>query len=183
MQFRFEDLTPLVKRAFVYQKAAHGAVGQVRKYTGEPYWYHPARVAELVATAGLGQNAIAAALLHDVVEDTEITIEQIKEEFGNVVADYVYRLTDVSKPHDGNRATRKRIDREHVAKGCADVHSVKVADLIDNSISIIKHDPEFAKVYLQEKRLLLDVLVKANDGLLGIARELLQRGEDKINAA
>jgi len=52
----------------------------------------------------------AAALLHDVVEDTEVTIEQVEETFGHKIAELVGWLTDVSKPSDGKRAVRKEID-------------------------------------------------------------------------
>jgi hypothetical protein len=59
---------------------------------------------------------------------------------------------------DGNRAVRKAIDREHLAKASPAAKTIKLADLISNSRSILQHDPKFAAVYLAEKRLLLEVL-------------------------
>ena len=71
----------------------------------------------------------------------------------------------MSKPEDGNRATRKAIDREHTAQAPAEAQTIKLADLISNSKSIMAHDPDFAVTYLAEKRLLLEVLTKGDPGL------------------
>jgi (p)ppGpp synthase/HD superfamily hydrolase len=58
---------------------------------------------------------IAAAWLHDVVEDTPVTLEDLHSEFGEGIAELVEALTDISRPEDGNRRKRKAIDREHLA--------------------------------------------------------------------
>ena len=63
----------LVRRAFAFAKAAHEAVGQMRKYTGEPYIVHPVEVADIVQTVAHTEVMLAAALLHDTVEDTGVT--------------------------------------------------------------------------------------------------------------
>jgi hypothetical protein len=78
-------------------------------------------------------------------------------------------MTDISQPQDGNRATRKAIDREHTARAPAEAQTIKLADLISNSKSIMKHDPAFAKTYLEEKRLLLEVMTKGDKGLHELA--------------
>lgn len=62
------------------------------------------------------QEMIAAAYLHDVVEDTPVSIHEIREEIGPEVSELVDWLTDVSKPEDGNRRVRKELDRQHLAK-------------------------------------------------------------------
>lgn len=160
-----------VERAKVFATAAHAAVGQTRKYTGEPYVVHPMEVASLVESVGGTEAMVAAALLHDVLEDTGVTVDVLEELFGSEVADLVLWLTDVSKPDDGNRSTRKALDRQHSAAAPAAAQTVKVADLISNTRSIVAHDPGFAKVYLEEKRLLLDVLTRADPTLLTMARE------------
>jgi (p)ppGpp synthase/HD superfamily hydrolase len=152
-----------IDRAAAFAIEAHGE--QQRKYTGEPYWRHPERVAALVATVQHTEEMIAAAWLHDVVEDTPVSQYRIKQVFGERIARYVYWLTDRSTPEDGTRAVRKRIDREHIAKAPACVKTIKLADLIDNTDSIVKHDPGFAKVYLAEKRLLLEVLKQGDADL------------------
>ncbi len=161
----------LVERARIFATAAHAAVGQTRKYTGEPYVVHPVEVAGIVESAGGSNAMIAAALLHDVLEDTGVTFDLLVEQFGSEVAELVLWLTDVSKPEDGNRSTRKALDRQHSAAAPAEAQTIKVADLISNTRSIVAHDPGFAKTYLEEKRLLLDVLTKADPHPLTVARQ------------
>ena len=146
-------------KALTFATAAHAAVGQLRKYTNEPYIVHPVEVAGIVSKVpGATDEMIAAAYLHDVVEDTGVTIELIKKEFGDEVAELVGWLTDVSRPDHGNRAQRKAVDRAHTAGAPAAAQTIKLADLISNTRSIVEHDEKFAKTYLAEKRLLLEVL-------------------------
>jgi|TARA_B100001094_G_scaffold326752_1_gene383533 (p)ppGpp synthase/HD superfamily hydrolase len=148
---------------------AHG--DQKRKYTGEPYIVHPIAVSEIVKTVPHTDEMIAAALLHDVVEDTPFTIDDINDRFGNKVAELVSWLTDVSRPEDGNRKTRKSLDREHIVEAPAEAQTIKLADLIHNTKSIEQHDPGFWKVYKQEKIALLDVLTKGDRSLMHIAQQ------------
>ena len=167
MEFTMQlDGFDVVRKAQVYAMAAHAAVGQKRKYTGEPYIVHPAEVASIVARVpGATSDMVAAAWLHDVIEDTGCTFTDVHMAFGIDIATMVNWLTDVSRPEDGNRARRKAIDREHTAQAPAEVQTIKLADLISNSRSIMQHDPEFARVYLEEKRLLLEVLTRGDAGL------------------
>ena len=156
----------IVRKAQVYAMAAHAAVGQKRKYTGEPYIVHPAEVASIVARVpGATPDMVAAAWLHDVVEDTGCTFTDVHMAFGIDIATLVGWLTDVSRPEDGNRAVRKAIDRAHTADAPAEAQTIKLADLISNSRSIMQHDPEFARVYLEEKRMLLAVMTRGDAGL------------------
>ena len=163
----------MVERARVFATAAHAAVKQVRKYTFEPYIVHPAEVAGIVATVPHTDVMLAAAWLHDTVEDTGVSIVDIQKEFGHEVASLVGWLTDVSKPEQGNRAVRKAIDRDHTACAPAEAQTVKLADLIANSRSILAHDPAFAKVYLEEKRMLLEVLTRGDATLMDQARRIV----------
>jgi (p)ppGpp synthase/HD superfamily hydrolase len=105
------------------------------------------------------------------VEDTGVTIETIRAEFGDTVAELVEWLTDVSKPEDGPRWFRKKMDREHTAKAPAEAQTIKLADLISNTKTIIAHDAKFAKVYLEEKRLMLEVMTKGSPTLMAEARK------------
>jgi len=169
-------MTDIVALAQKFSKQAHNAIGQKRKYSGKPYWVHPQRVAALVKSVGGTPEQQAAAWLHDTVEDTPVTIEDVQKYFGDHVAAMVSDLTDVSTLDQGNRAVRKEIDRQHSAAASAEAQTVKLADLIDNTESIVKNDRNFAKVYLQEKRLLLDVLTKGDETLLKMAWEGLVAG-------
>ena len=104
----------MVQRAIEFATQAHA--GQTRKYTGEPYVNHPIEVMKLVSMVTDDPEVLAAAVLHDVVEDTPATIMNIRIGFTPRVAALVDDLTDVSKPEDGNRATRKELDRQHTRK-------------------------------------------------------------------
>ena len=153
-------------------KRAHN--GQVRKYTNEPYISHPFAVAGLVASVTEDNDMVVAALLHDVVEDTDVKLVTITGIFGTKIAEMVEGMTDVSRPEDGNRKTRKAIDREHTASSNTAVKTIKLADLIDNTKSITQFDPKFAKVYMAEKRLLLGVLSEGSPKLFKIANDLVE---------
>lgn len=89
--------------------------------------------------------------------------------FGNEVASGVLLLSDLEK---GNRTARKKLSRERLSRAPNWVQTIKCADLISNASSIVKHDPEFAKVYLKENRLLLEVMTKADPRLREIAFSL-----------
>ena len=160
-------------RAIHLATVAH--TGQKRKYTGAPYIGHPLEVMGIVRTVPHSTEMLMAAVLHDVVEDTPTSIELITEAFGAKVAALVSDLTDVSTPEDGNRAVRKAKDRDHSAAASADAQTIKYADLIANSSSIIKHDPSFAKVFMQEKKLLLDVMDKGDASLRAKAFDIVNK--------
>src|SRR5271166_4334084 len=88
-----DDLT-LVKKAYDFSLRHHQ--GQTRA-SGEPYLVHPLEVAIILADMQLDTTAIAAGLLHDAVEDTSVTIEEIQTEFGEQVAHIVEGVTKISK--------------------------------------------------------------------------------------
>ena len=161
------------ERAKRFATAAHTSIDQRRKYTGEPYIAHPAAVVELVRSVPHSEAMLAAAWLHDTVEDTPVALEDIEREFGAEVAALVEQLTDVSRPEDGNRRIRKAIDRAHTAQASPEAKTIKLADLIDNSRTITALDPGFARVYLVEKAALLDVLQEGDAVLLAMARQQL----------
>ena len=162
----------LFSKAVKFAAKAHR--GQVRKYTGEPYIHHPLAVAEIVATVLHTEEMLVAAVLHDVVEDTDHTIQDICDEFGSVVGMYVEYLTDISVPEDGNRARRKERDAYHVASGPAESQTIKVADLIHNTADISTHAPNFWEVYKHEKWFQLNLLTQADSELWLQARNQLK---------
>ncbi len=154
----------IIEKAEQFAVQAHGP--QKRKYTGDPYIVHPIEVSQIVKTVPHTNAMIAAAILHDVIEDTEATYDDVAVNFGTVVADLVDELTDVSKPEDGNRAVRKALDRAHLAKASADAQTIKLADIISNTKDIKANDPKFAKVYIPEMKALLEVLDKGDKDLI-----------------
>ena len=167
-------MSETIKKAREFARKAHEDAQQFRKYTGEPYIVHPASVAKIVASVTNDEAMICAAWLHDVVEDTPTTISEIRLHFGEDIASLVSDLTDISKPEDGNRKTRKQIDLNHTKDASSRAKTVKLADLIDNSRSITKHDPKFAKVYIEEKKNLLEILKEGDKNLHAMAREIVK---------
>ena len=174
-------MTDIVARADAFAAKAHSAINHKRKYTGDDYIVHPREVAAIVATVPHTPEMLAAALLHDTVEDTGVGIETIRAEFGAVVAGLVADLTDVSTPGGGNRAIRKGIDLAHTAGASPSAKTIKLADLLSNTASIVAHDPGFARVYLKEKAAMLDVMTDGDATLLARAKATLAAGLAKLN--
>lgn len=119
------------------QFAAKAHEGQYRKYsTGVPvpYIFHPIRVAGIVAThPQADERMVAAAYLHDVLEDTQCTSDALKEQFDEFVTCMVECLTNPSKQFkDRPRAERKAMDRAHLKEMPWSVKFIKLADRLDN---------------------------------------------------
>lgn len=152
--------------AMVFARQVHAS--QKRKYTGNPYADHLAEVAGIVATVTQDPVSIAVAWLHDCVEDQGVTLAEIEQRFGFSTAVGVSGLSDLET---GNRAERKAKSRVRLSLCSGWIQTIKCADLISNTSSIVEHDPKFAAVYLEEKRLLLDVLTKADRRLHAIAMD------------
>lgn len=154
--------------------AAEKHVTQFRKYDGTPYIVHPVEVMMLVNQVTDDEDMLCAAILHDVVEDTDTSLADIREEFGFRVADLVDDLTERTFP--GNRKVRKAAECARLSDVDPDAKTIKLADLISNTRSIVKHDPKFAKIYLAEKRELLRALKGGNETLMLAAQRSLARG-------
>ncbi|MBB4859608.1 (p)ppGpp synthase/HD superfamily hydrolase [Novosphingobium chloroacetimidivorans] len=168
-----------MQRALAFATEAHGSINHVRKYTGEPYINHPIEVMEIVRTAAHHTDEmLAAALLHDTVEDTPVTQEDIEHEFGPAVGKLVLELTD--QCHKGNRATRKAAEAARLGTISPEGQTVKLADLISNSRSIVAHDRGFAFVYLREKVRILDAMRDGDPGLYAEARRLVADAQTSI---
>jgi len=147
-----------------FVKEQHGE--QKRKYTGEPYWHHPLAVSQKIPIIVM-PGGVETALCHDLFEDTSCDFNKLyanmiligyDPEFSYSVCTAVKQLSDVYIKEDYpglNRAERKI--KEAIRLGGCNflVQSVKYSDIIDNTKSIVEHDPNFAKVYLREKRDLL----------------------------
>jgi len=115
-------------RAAEFAQKAHA--GQTRKYSGAPYITHTTRVA---ARAFPDPLMTAVALLHDVIEDTTVTADEIEEEFGSEVRDLVVGLTNPSINHkDLPRDQRKEMDRNWLVRQDPRVKITKMRDRIDN---------------------------------------------------
>ena len=122
---------------------------QIRKYTGLPYLGHVIAVSGIVEAHGGDENQIIAALLHDTVEDTDVTLESVRANFGDDVAKLVEELTNVYQKADYphlSRAARKALEAERLGKISARAQTIKYADFLNNGEDILAQDPHFAAV-------------------------------------
>jgi (p)ppGpp synthase/HD superfamily hydrolase len=171
-QTRKTDLVPL---AAAFAGMCHAR--QLRKYTGGLYIYHPAEVAEIVRSVPHDEAMLAAAWLHDVVEDCGITLPEIRLRFGMDVAKLVDELTNPPNIEGENRASRKARVLVRYTTASARACTIKLADIISNAPSIRHYDPKFWEVWGNEARHLYVVMSdRADPVLLAKARELLDDG-------
>jgi (p)ppGpp synthase/HD superfamily hydrolase len=123
------ERSDLVRAALAVARQAHA--GHVRNGSaGLPYIDHPLAVAELLAEHGFPDDVLAAALLHDVVEDSELELEQVRERFGAPVGRLVEVLTDSSSTEP--YAKRKEEHRRGVERAGRDAHAIYAADKLTN---------------------------------------------------
>jgi (p)ppGpp synthase/HD superfamily hydrolase len=129
---------------------------------------------------------LAAAILHDVLEDTSTTPAQIKVFLSTIMnetdtdhtLDLVIELTDVYTKHHYpkfNRRKRKGMEADRIELISAEAQTIKYADILDNSREIAEHDPDFAPVFLRECRMLLQKMKKGNANLREKAIEVLRQ--------
>ncbi len=122
----------LVRDAFAVAESAHE--GQMRK-SGDPFIEHPVSVAEVLASYGLDDVTIAAALLHDVVEDTELSLDDIEQQFGEAVAHLIDGVTKLERIKFGSKAEQQAATiRKMVVAMAKDVRVlfIKLADRLHN---------------------------------------------------
>jgi (p)ppGpp synthase/HD superfamily hydrolase len=170
-----------------YADKAHGS--QMRKYTPERYIVHPIRVMETCRNFDPSPTLLAAALLHDVLEDTDIKSDEMLA-FLNTVMDkpeaektlsLVQQLTDVytkTAYPQLNRKERKKKEHERIATISPKAQTIKYADIIDNTREIIVEEPSFAPRYLKECKEALSLADKGNEELYKIAKNEVKNGLD-----
>ena len=127
-----EEHNKLIRKAFDIALDAHK---DQRRKTGEPYIYHPIEVAKIVANeVGLGATSIACALLHDVIEDSEYTYDDLKKIFGETIADIVNGLTKISVMNQQNISVQSENYRKLLLTLSEDfrVILIKIADRLHN---------------------------------------------------
>jgi (p)ppGpp synthase/HD superfamily hydrolase len=170
-------MSDLIVRAVQFADWAHD--GQVRKFSGVPYIAHPMEVMQIVRGVCSDDDVLAAAVLHDVIEDCEITYTEILEEFNERVARLVYQVTNAADSSDGDRIARAYINRSVLMGVSADAQTIKLADIISNLGTIdlaMECDPTWARMYLEEKIDVINILTKGDAQLMKRARELAAKG-------
>lgn len=159
---------------------------QRRKFADEPYVAHLERVMGICRDYLPQIDVLSAALMHDLLEDTEVKREQIRiflEPLVNAseaarILMLVEELTDVYT-HDRypswNRRKRKTKEAERISHTSADAQTIKYADIIDNCQDILNSDPDFAWKFLHECRQLIQVMTKGNQQLRLVARDMVEK--------
>jgi GTP pyrophosphokinase len=138
----------IIERAYMVAELAHQ--GQLRK-SGEPYITHPIAVSQILADLGIGPITIAAALLHDTVEDTDYTLGQLQKDFGDEIASLVDGVTKLDKVKFGEHAQAETV-RKMVISMSKDIRVlvIKLADRLHNARTWGFVEPEKAKKKAQE---------------------------------
>jgi (p)ppGpp synthase/HD superfamily hydrolase len=150
------ERSPLVGEAFEMARAAHA--GQVRNGSGgRPYIEHPMSVAEELARHGCSDTVLAAALLHDVVEESEVEVERLRAQFGDAVGDLVAALTDAEEIEDYER--RKDVHRADVAAAGREALAIYAADKLANIRALRRVYAEQGEAVGAELKAPLDVKI------------------------
>jgi (p)ppGpp synthase/HD superfamily hydrolase len=160
---RFAARSGLVAKS--YRLAADAHEGQRRKDDGTPYITHPVAVAELLHDAGFDDGVVAAALLHDVVEDTEMDRDEIAERFGGRVAALVGALSEDEGIRDYE--DRKREHREQVEESSHDAIAIYIADKLSNL-------RDMRRIYAEEGEAIASRFKAPLDVRVGLWREDLE---------
>ena len=131
--------TALLDRAIMFAVKAHA--GTERRGKGFPYIVHPMEAVEIVATITPDQELLAAAALHDTVEDTDVTIEQLRAEFGNRIASLVGAETDEvidGQSEEDSWHARKQAAINRLSKASRDAKIVAIGDKLSNMRAIAR---------------------------------------------
>ena len=131
--------TAILDRAIMFAVKAH--TGTERRGKGYPYIIHPMEAVEIVATMTKDQELLAAAILHDTVEDTNVTVDQIREEFGDRVADLVASESDempVGVPEEDSWHARKQAAIDRLSKASREAKIVAMGDKLSNMRAIAR---------------------------------------------
>lgn len=174
----------ILKEIEHYADKAHG--NQMRKYSPERYIVHPVRVMKICRQYDDRLPVLAAALLHDVLEDTAVNEKQIASFLKMLLSDedvsetllFVKELTDVYVKEDypqWNRKKRKRHELERIKLTSPESQTIKYADIIDNCREIVANDPDFAPLFLKECLAVLREADKGNPELYKIAVETVEK--------
>lgn len=172
-----------------FAEEAHGE--QKRKYSGQSYIVHPVAVMQICKKYTEDVAVLSAALLHDVLEDTEVSPRQLKNFLHSVLdapeADKTFRLvqdlTDrftKEKYPKLNRKKRRRREANRLGKADPMAQTVKYADLIDNCLDIVKHDQDFGRVFLKESKMLLEHITSGDAQLYEQAKKTVEEGEKML---
>ena len=168
---------------------AHGS--QRRKFIDEPYIAHPIRVMEICKEYTTDTAVLAAALLHDVLEDTPVSKDEISQFLLTqmdaattkrtvlLVDELTDRFVKAAYPRL-NRRIRKSREAERLAAASGDAQTIKYADIIDNSAEFASQDTDFTHVFLRECNTLLKKMDKGDPALRQRALKIVENEIGKL---
>jgi guanosine-3',5'-bis(diphosphate) 3'-pyrophosphohydrolase len=168
-----DELELILKKVEMFANNAHGS--QTRRYTPDPYMVHPVRVMEICRHYLPQLPVLAAALLHDVLEDTPVNAEALRHFLSEqmtktdceLTMKYVIELTDIYTRQaypKWNRRKRREMEFERLSTATSEAQTIKYADIIDNT-DVTENDPDFARVYLNESMKLLQKIDRGHPDL------------------
>ncbi|MCX7727912.1 MAG: bifunctional (p)ppGpp synthetase/guanosine-3',5'-bis(diphosphate) 3'-pyrophosphohydrolase [Bacteroidia bacterium] len=164
-----------IRKAFDLAVKAHA---NVRRKSGEPYIYHPIAVAQICAEEmGLGDTSIICALLHDTVEDTDITLQDIEKLFGKKIASIINGLTKISTVLDKNQSIQAENFRKVLLTMAEDIRVIliKIADRLHN-MRTLEHMSREQQIKIASETLFLYAPLAHRLGLNSIKTELEDLG-------
>jgi len=162
------ERSPLVRAALERARSDHE--GQVRNGSGGmPYIEHPMRVAALLDEHGYGEEVLAAALLHDVVEDSETTLDELREKFGGEVVGLVGAMTDDESIDDYRQ--RKAEHRERLAAAPTEAMAIYGADKLTNVTTLAEAYAEEGDAVREEFKVPVELKLKIWEEDLELLRE------------
>jgi len=179
----------ILEKIAAFADKAHG--DQQRKYADERYIRHPLRVMKSCQDYGYSLPVLAASILHDVLEDTNTTAQEMKSFLLTLMneadADHTFslviELTDVYIKKDYpqmNRRRRKAKEANRLEKISAEAQTIKYADIIDNATGIVEHGADFAPVFLHECNSLLHKMKNGNKELRKEAIEVIEKEMEQL---
>lgn len=162
------ERSPLVRAAL--ERARRDHEGQIRNGSGGmPYIEHPVRVAALLDEHGYGEEVLAAALLHDVVEDSDTTLDELREKFGGEVAGLVGAMTDDESIDDYRQ--RKAEHRERLAAAPTEAMAIYGADKLTNVRTLAEAYAGEGDAVREEFKVPIELKLKIWEEDLGLLRE------------
>ncbi|GAB4200406.1 MAG: RelA/SpoT family protein [Bacteroidia bacterium] len=164
-----------IRKAFDLAVKAHA---NIRRKSGEPYIYHPIAVAQICAEEmGLGDTSVICALLHDTVEDTDITLQDIEKLFGKRIANIINGLTKISTVLDKNQSVQAENFRKVLLAMAQDIRVIliKIADRLHN-MRTLEHMSREQQIKIASETLFLYAPLAHRLGLNAIKTELEDLG-------
>lgn len=166
--------------AYAFARTHHGE--QLRR-SGDPYYSHPVAVAELLTQVHLDDITIIAGLLHDVVEDTEVSLTDVRTRFGDEVADLVDGVTKLTRLEYRSEQTKQAENfQKFILATINDIRVllVKLADRLHN-MRTLRHLPEDKRVRIARETMEIYAPLARRVGLYHVASELEDRAFEQIN--